>query len=63
MNGYRQSVIHYAVRNSRMIAALAFLRAKGLKMSAMDADLQNVLHHAAKWRELKAIGKLIAFES
>ena len=62
MDAYGQSVIHYAVRSSRMIAALAFLRARGLKMSAMDADLQNVLHHAAKWRELEVIGKLMAFD-
>ena len=48
MDAYGQSVIHYAVRSSRMVASLAFLRAKGLKMSAMDADLQNVLHHAAR---------------
>ena len=46
LNDYGQSVIHYAVRSSRMIAALAFLHAKGLKMSAMDAEFQNVLYHA-----------------
>lgn len=45
-----------------MIAALAFLRAKGLKMSALDAELQDVLHHAMKWREMKAIWKLMAFD-
>ena len=28
----------------------------------MDASLQNVLHHAAKWRELDAIGKRMAFD-
>ena len=62
MDDYGQSVIHYAVRSSEMIAALAFLRAKGLKMSAIDADLNNVLHHAAEWRELEAIGKLMVFD-
>lgn len=54
-----QSVIHYAVRSSRMNATLELLRAKGLNVSATDARLQNVLHHAAKWRELDAIEKLM----
>ena len=62
MDAYGQSVIHYTVRSSRMIAALAFLRAKGLKMCAINTNLQNVLHHAAKRREVEAIGKLMAFD-
>lgn len=62
LDEHGQSVIHYAVRSSRMISVLELLRAKGLKMSAVDADLQNVLHHAAKWRDLEAIEKLMAFE-
>lgn len=56
------SVIHYAVRSSRMVAVLELLRAKGLNMSTMDADLQNVLHHAARWQRLEVIEKLIALE-
>ena len=62
MDDYGQSVIHFAVSSSRMIAALAFLRAKVLKMFAMDASIRNVLHHATKWRELEASGKRMAFD-
>lgn len=54
-----QTVVHYAVRSSRMNATLEMLRAKGLNVFAMDARLRNVLHHAAKWRELEVIEKLM----
>ena len=62
MDDHDQSVIRYAVRSCEMIAALAFLRAKGLMISAMDADLRNLLHRVAKWREVEAIWKRMAFD-
>ena len=57
-----QSAIHYATRSSRMIATLEILRAVGLNVSTTDSQFQNVLHHAARWRDLEAIEKLMAFQ-
>ena len=62
LDDHGRSVMHYTVRSSRMIATLELLRAKELDVSAVDACLQNVLHHAAKWRELEAIDKLMGFQ-
>ena len=57
-----ESIIHCAARSSRMVAVIELLRSKGLEMSAVDNEQQDVLHHAAKWRELEAIKNLMNLE-
>lgn len=59
---FGHAVVHYAVRSSRMIATLELLVAKGAKMYATDSNNQNMLHHAAKWRQLEDIQQLLALD-